>query len=173
MAPKEATNSDSSSTLQRVCAARKAGMMRRGVPTNSTRSCQGATIQREEGCRLCAVAPDETDRATILLSHPSTAQDERSSRARRRMRAPHHIVRNTSEAELTADLEEPPLQHVNRLEPRARGRERERGVLPVDPVAVEHVVNVGVHLEDHPVHLEPLRRAQVELVEVVPVNRPR
>src|SRR5207247_7966807 len=72
--------------------------------------------------------------------HPSTARDERSSRACRRMRAPHHIVTNTSEAELAADLEEPPLQHVDRLEPLARGRERERGVLPVDPVAVEHVV---------------------------------
>src|SRR6266851_4028821 len=121
MAPKEATNSDSSSSLQCARAAKKAGMMRRGVPTNSTRSCQGATIQREEGCRLCAVAPDETDRATIFIGREKRAlrilrraQDERSSRACRGMRAPHHIVTNTSEAELPTNLEEPTLEHVNR-----------------------------------------------------------
>src|SRR5438445_11233133 len=93
MAPKEATNSDSSSTLQRVCAAKKAGMMRRGVPTNSTRSCQGATIQREAGRRLCAVAPDETDRATIFIGRekgveldapPPTDDDQRGAHSARR-----------------------------------------------------------------------------------------
>src|SRR5712691_7118594 len=93
MAPKDATNSDSSSTLQRACAARKAGMMRRGVPTNSTRSCQGATIQREEGGRLCAVAPDETDRITIVIGRekrgadvpPPTADDQRGAHSARRV----------------------------------------------------------------------------------------
>src|SRR6266511_2474947 len=67
MAPKHARNSHRSSTLHRACAARKAGMMRIGVATKSTRSAQEATIQREEGCGLCAVTPDETDRGTIVI----------------------------------------------------------------------------------------------------------
>src|SRR5262249_20278053 len=48
-------------------------------------SCQGATIQREEAGKLCAVPPDETDR--IAIAYPttnggsSTPADCRRSRA--------------------------------------------------------------------------------------------
>src|SRR5439155_3292408 len=98
-------------------------MITRGVPTNSTRSCQGARIQREAGCRLCAVAPDETDRATILIGKKSDQRGARSARREfslRAVRAPHHIVTNSSERELRAELEEPPLEQVHGPEPHAR-----------------------------------------------------
>src|SRR5438445_2460129 len=99
MAPNEATNSDSSSILQRACAARKAGMMRRGVPTNSARSCQGATIQREAGCRLCAVAPDETDRATIFIGRKIAVELDAPLPAPT-INSAFYLVTRISEAEL-------------------------------------------------------------------------
>src|SRR5438552_6417250 len=101
MAPKEATTSDRSSTLQRARAAKKAGVMRRGVPTNSTRSRQGATIQREEAGRLCAVAPDETDRVT-------TAYRKRKTAGKADARPTADCRRSASKGELPADLAETP-----------------------------------------------------------------
>ena len=51
------------------------------------------------------------------------------------------------EVELRADLEEPGLQHVRRLQPVAGGRGRERVVQRKRPVAVEQVVAVEIHAE--------------------------
>src|SRR5688572_6611011 len=75
---------------------------------------------------------------------------------------------SASEGELSADLEEPALQHVGRTEPRGRRRRRRvRRAHRERPAAVEHVVDVEVHAQAVAAEPHALRCPQIELVQVV------
>src|SRR5262249_16628230 len=72
-----------------------------------------------------------------------------------------------SEIELRAELEEARLQHVGRTQVLARRQRRERVGHREWPVAVEDVVGVEVDAEPVAIELEPLRRPQVELLQIL------